>query len=150
MSALCEFCGAWYATKVSGAGCVSDRDRQCSCWAEAQFQDSQSGQVGGGHEEVEVGGDLGLATHSGSPAAVSAAHEMAEFAFDFRAGGAVVGRPDGIVSEGAGLGELGLVVAEAVVRLGASRCTGRLEARRRRRQRNGRCHRCVWSRRWPR
>jgi hypothetical protein len=39
--------------------------------------------------------DAVLAAHAGAAAAVAAAREVGEFAFDFRAGGAVVGLPDG-------------------------------------------------------
>ena len=56
-------------------------------------EDGEACEVGGCCEVVEVGIDLGGAAHSGAPSAVAAAHQMAEFAFDFGAGGAVVVAP---------------------------------------------------------
>ena len=55
----------------------------------------ESGEVGGGGEEGEVGGDAEPATRAGAAAAVAAAHQVGEFAFDFGSDGPVVGFPRG-------------------------------------------------------
>src|ERR1019366_796139 len=56
-------------------------------------EDSEAGEVDRSGEEGKVGADPGSASDTGSPAAVAAAHEMADLAFDLRAGGPVVGPP---------------------------------------------------------
>ena len=66
---------------------ISACDRPCRVRG-VQSEHGGSGQVGGGGEEVEVGIDFGGAAHSCSSAAVTAAHQVSEFAFDF--GAAVV------------------------------------------------------------
>ena len=50
-------------------------------------------EVDGGGEQAEVGVDLGLAAHAGAAAAVFAAHQVADLAFDLGPGGAVVSGP---------------------------------------------------------
>jgi hypothetical protein len=90
----------------------------------------ESCEVGGCCEEVEVGIDLGAAAHSGASSAVAVAHEVAEFAFDFRAGGAVVVAPVRVLlsltvpgergfvdtdPDGASSGGLGAFVAQRTV-----------------------------------
>jgi hypothetical protein len=56
--------------------------------------------------------DAVAAAHAGAAAAVASAHEVGEFAFDFGAGGAVVGLPDRILLPGSGVGEVGFPVAD--------------------------------------
>src|SRR5665811_473960 len=48
---------------------------------------------------------FGSAPHPGTAAAVAAAHQMSDLAFDFGSGGAVVGSPFGVVLETTGIGE---------------------------------------------
>jgi len=55
-----------------------------------QAEHGESGEVDGGGEQVEVGADAVQAARAGAAAAVAAAHEVGDFAFDFGAGGAVV------------------------------------------------------------
>ena len=62
-----------------------------------ESEHGETRQVVGGGEEVEVGVDFGLASDSGSPAAVAASHQVGDLAFDFGSGGPVVGSPVGIV-----------------------------------------------------
>ena len=72
-------------------------------------EDRESRQVGGCCEEIEVGIDLGGAAHSGASSTVAVAHEVSEFAFDFRAGGAVVVTPGRILLSLPVVGEDGFV-----------------------------------------
>src|SRR5665811_1698172 len=57
----------------------------------------------------EKSADFGLAADSGPHAAVPAAHQVPEFAFDLWSGGPVLGLPGRILLGGAGPGQLGLV-----------------------------------------
>ena len=66
----------------------------------------------GGGEEVEVGVDFGLTADSGSSAAVTAEHEVTEFAFDLWADRPVVGPPVRVGLLLAGFGEGGFVTAD--------------------------------------
>lgn len=75
-----------------------------------EAEGGESGEVDGGGEEGEVGGDAVPAAYAGASAAVAAAHEVGDFAFDFGSGGPVVGLPGGILL--AGGGEVGFVVAD--------------------------------------
>ena len=72
-------------------------------------ENGESGEVGGGCEEVEVGVDFGLASDAGAASAVSSAHEVPEFAFDLGSGGAVVVSPERVGLSCSGSGEHGLV-----------------------------------------
>ena len=65
-----------------------------------------------GGEEVEVGVDFASAAHPGTASAVAAAHQVADLAFDFGAGGAVVVGPVGVVLVAAGGGEVLFVTAD--------------------------------------
>ena len=69
-----------------------------------QPEHGQAGEVGGGGEQAEVCVDFGPAADSCVAAAMAAAHEVAEFAFDFGSGGLVVGLPVwvGLALPGAG------------------------------------------------
>ena len=69
----------------------------------------EAGHVGGGGEQVEVGVDFGSAADSSAAAAVSSSHHVAEFAFDFGAGGPVVVFPLGALLALTGSGEGGFV-----------------------------------------
>src|SRR5574341_2498368 len=75
----------------------------------AQPEHAEPGKVDRGSQQAEVRGHLGPAPHPGAAAAVAAAHQMAEFAFDLGAGGRVVGAPGRIGLAGAGGGQQGLV-----------------------------------------
>ena len=77
-----------------------------------QMEGGESGEVGGGGQEGEVCADAFAAVHAGAAAAVAAAHEVGEFAFDFGAGGPVVGLPDGVALADAGFGEVGFPAAD--------------------------------------
>ena len=77
-----------------------------------EAEDGESGEVGGGGEELEVGGDFVTAAHSGAAAAVASAHEMADFAFDFRSSGPVVGFPGRVGLVASGGGQSGFVAAD--------------------------------------
>jgi hypothetical protein len=56
----------------------------------------QAGEVDRGGEEVEIGADTQESPRAGTAAAVAAAHQMGDLAFDLGAGGPVVGLPGGI------------------------------------------------------
>src|SRR5665811_2614231 len=55
---------------------------------------------------------FGSAPHPGTAAAVAAAHQMSDLAFDFGSGGPVVGSPFGVVLETTGIGETVLVTPD--------------------------------------
>jgi hypothetical protein len=78
-----------------------------------QPEHGQAGEVGGGGEQVEVGVDFDPAAYSCSASAVAAAHEVAEFAFDFGPGGSVVALPAWIGLTGPGAGQDIFVGADA-------------------------------------
>ena len=78
----------------------------------SQSEYSETRQIVGGGEEVEVGVDFGLASYPGSPPAVAAAHQVADFAFDFGSGGPVVGFPAGILLLTPSSGETVFVTAD--------------------------------------
>src|SRR5207237_8164181 len=71
----------------------------------AHAEGGEAGDVVGGSEESEVGVDLGFASHPGAAAAVFAAHQVGEFAFDLGAVGPVVGSPGRIGLALSGPGE---------------------------------------------
>ncbi len=71
--------------------CGRSHGPSCGCGVHAE--DGESCEVGGCGEEIEVGIDFGASADAGATAAVAVAHQMAEIAFDFRAGGAVVIAP---------------------------------------------------------
>src|ERR1019366_1889218 len=73
---------------------------------------AEAGQVDRGGEEGEVGGDLDQPTDAGAAAAVAAAHQVADLAFDLGPGGPVAGLPRRVLLAGAGGGEAGLVRAD--------------------------------------
>jgi hypothetical protein len=75
-------------------------------------EDGESGEVDGGGEELEVGGDFDGAAHPGAASAVASAHEVADFAFDFRSGGPVVGFPYRVGLDGSGGGQSGFVASD--------------------------------------
>ena len=93
-----------------GAGFVSGGDP--SGGGGAQAEDGEACEVGGGGEEVEVGVDFRGSSDAGLSSAVAAAHHVAEFAFDFGAGGPVVVLPWLVLLAFAGRGESGLVDAD--------------------------------------
>lgn len=62
-----------------------------------QSEHGHAGEVGGSGEQAEVGVDFDPAADLCVAAAVAAAHQVAEFAFDFGSGGSVVGLPVGSV-----------------------------------------------------
>src|SRR5262249_45045230 len=82
-----------------GSGSVED---PATVWSVGDAEGGEAGKVGRGGEEVEVSGDTGLAAHAGAAAAVAAAHQVGDLAFDFRSGGAVVGSPGRIGLPGTG------------------------------------------------
>jgi hypothetical protein len=55
-----------------------------------ESQPRESGEVDGGGEEAEVGGDAQGAAHAGAASAMAAPDEMGELAFDLGTGGLVV------------------------------------------------------------
>ena len=59
----------------------------------AKPKSGEAGQVGGRGEQVEIGVYFRPTTYTGSPPAVTAAHEVAKFAFDLWAGGPVISSP---------------------------------------------------------
>jgi len=67
---------------------------------------AQAGEVDGGGEQGEVGGDLGAAADPGTATAVAAAHQVPDFAFHLGPGAPVVGNPARITLPGAGRGKL--------------------------------------------
>ena len=81
-------------------------------WGVGQAEGGQAGEVDRGGEEVEVGGDTQLSAHAGAPTAVAAAHEVGDLAFNFRAGGPVVGPPGRVGLAGTGGGRLGFPAAD--------------------------------------
>jgi len=86
--------------------------------ARAQPERGEASDVDGG-KQVEVGVDLVLSADPGSPSAVLAARQMAELAFDFRPGRAVVGLPVRFPLFGACVAQPLLMTADADC---ASRC----------------------------
>jgi len=77
---------------------------------------AEAGQVGCGGEQGEVGVDLWPPADAGAAAAVSAAHQVGDFALDLGTGGGVGGFPVGVGLAGAGAAELFLVGPTAIVR----------------------------------
>ena len=118
VSTRCLTRGVWHAGRGRGrfgsflfrvwsaGGCPSGGG------LEVEAEHGEPGQVVGGGEEVEVGVDFGSAPDPGSPPAVAAAHQMAEFAFDFGSSSAVVGDPDGVVSLASCSGETVFIAAD--------------------------------------
>lgn len=78
---------------------------------EAEY--GEPGEVDRGGQEREVGGDLELAADPGAPAAVAAAHEVADLALDLRPGGLVVSPPGRVLLAEPGGGQAGLCAARA-------------------------------------
>ena len=78
----------------------------------AQAEHGEAGEVVCGGEQVEVGGDLRRAAHSGAAAAVPAAHQVSDLAFHLGAGGSVVSLPVRVALAGPGPGELFFVGAD--------------------------------------
>src|SRR5437899_1819609 len=80
-------CGGWKAGVAPARLCgwLSCGDRPSSVCGRAQLEHSEARQVDGGGEQIEVGGDLGSASDTGSSPAVFATHEMTEFAFNLGA-----------------------------------------------------------------
>ena len=76
------------------------------------------------HDHVAGNAALQAATgarvlaHAGAASAVPAAHQMSNFAFDFRAGGPVVGLPDGVTLTRPGRGQVGFPAADGDVPAG--------------------------------
>ena len=103
-------------------GCVSTADRGSGgasrsgdgpsggCGVESE--DTETREVGCGGEKVEIGVDFGSAPDPGTAAAMSSAHEMTDFAFDFGSGRPVVGSPVGVVLEPSGVGEAMFVASD--------------------------------------
>lgn len=58
-----------------------------------EAEDGEAGEVDRGGQQGEVGGDLVSAADPGPASAVLAAHEVADLAFDLRAGGPPSGNP---------------------------------------------------------
>src|SRR5215216_910651 len=100
--------GRWRAEVV-----FSWRCRRPSGGGGVQAEHGEAGEVVCGGEEVEIGVDLASAADSRSSCAVLASHQVAELAFDFGAGGPVVGGPVRVVLLGAGLGETQFVATDA-------------------------------------
>jgi hypothetical protein len=73
-----------------------------------QAEHAQPGQVDRGGQQVEVGGDLGMAADPNPAAAVAAADQMGQLALDLGSGRAVVGGAVGVGLAGAGSGQLRL------------------------------------------
>ena len=120
---------AWVLSKAGTAG-AAHRGRSChrpSCSRRpAQAEHAQPGEVDRGSQQAEVRGNLGPAAHTGTAAAVAAAHEMAKFSFDLGTGGAVVGQPGGLGLAGPGGGKQGLMRADGdgATALGAGALAG--------------------------
>ena len=95
-----RFCGA-----VRGLG---DGPRPPAGLAGGESEHAEAGQVDRGGEQGEVGGDLGQPAYPGSSPAVLAAHQVADLAFDLRAGRGVVSLPGRVALAGPGAGQLGL------------------------------------------
>jgi hypothetical protein len=62
-----------------------------------ESEHAETRQVGGGGEEVEIGVDFGSPSDAGSSAAVSSAHQVTEFPFDFGSGRPIIRDPVGVV-----------------------------------------------------
>lgn len=77
-----------------------------------QAEHGQAGKVDRAGKQAEVGGDLAATTDPGAAAAVAAADQMGELAFDLGPGRAVVGGPGRVGVAGTGGGQLRLVVAD--------------------------------------
>jgi hypothetical protein len=75
----------------------------------AQPEGGQAGQVDRGGQQLEVLSHTHQPTDSSAAAAVAAAQQVGEFAFDLGSGGAVVGQPGGAALAGAGGGQGGLL-----------------------------------------
>ena len=102
-------CDGSSGSGVASAALTPLRSPLPSRGGSAHPEHGQAGEVDRGGEEREVGVDLVGAADAGAASAVSAAHQVADLAFDLGAGGAVVGVPGGVGLAGAGVGE-GLLV----------------------------------------
>ena len=100
--------GGWFRLQ----GWRSRRRRCPSGECRAQPEGGKAGEVLCGGEEVEVGVDFASAAHPGTASAVAAAHQVADLAFHFGAGGAVVVGPVGVVLVAAGGGEVLFVTVD--------------------------------------
>ena len=98
-----------------------------------QPERSQTCDVVGSGEKVEVGVDLVLPAYACAAAAVASAHQVGQLAFDLRAGRPVVGRPVGVLLRSAGVGQSPLVRADldraATCGVGALRAQRAVSAR---------------------
>ena len=96
----------WFGGSACSCGCP------CALGATSKAEGCQAGQVVGGGEQVEVGGDFGPSSHSCSSPAVASSHQVSELAFDLGSGGPVVGDPLGVLRLGAGFGQDRLMAAD--------------------------------------
>jgi transposase len=82
--------------------------RRCPAirWGPAQAEHAQPGQVDGGGQQTEVGGDFGEAADPHAAATVAAADQMSQLALDLGPGRAVVGGAHLVGLAGAGSGQL--------------------------------------------
>src|SRR5436190_23926254 len=97
----------------TGAGWVGSCGDRPSGGGGAKSEHGEAGEVGGGGEEVEVGVDFRLPADTGSAAAVTPAHEVAELAFNLGSVGPVVGLPVRIGLALTGACEGGFELADA-------------------------------------
>jgi len=97
--------GVRFSVRSAGAECPAG-------WFAVESEHGEPGEVRGGGEQLEVGGDLGASAYAGAAAAVLSAHEVADLAFDLGTGLRVVGAPGRVGLPVAGGGELTLVLSE--------------------------------------
>ena len=71
----------------------------------AKPKSGEAGQVGGRGEQVEIGVYFRPTTYTSAPPAVTAAHEVAKFAFDLWAGGPVISSPSRVFLTVPGAGQ---------------------------------------------
>src|SRR5512132_1374735 len=114
---------AWVRARRLGGRCSVTGCRGSACWAGvrngwlagrsgrldlpagagvAHAEGGQAGQVDRGGQQPEVLGNPDQATDAGAPAAVAAAEQVRQLAFDLGSGGPVVGQPGGVALAGPG------------------------------------------------